>query len=62
MNFTHNWLKQYIDFDWSPEELAEKLTWAGIEVENVVSFGGGALDQQEHPRDFEIRGVADLPI
>ncbi len=45
MKFTVNWLKQYIDFNWSPEELAEKLTWAGIEVENVVSFGGGALDQ-----------------
>jgi phenylalanyl-tRNA synthetase beta chain len=45
MKFTYNWLKQYIDFSWSADELAEKLTWAGIEVEDVASFGGGALDQ-----------------
>ena len=45
MKFTYNWLKQYIDFDWSPAELAQKLTGAGIEVEDVVGFGGGALEQ-----------------
>jgi len=26
MKVTFNWLKQYVDFDWSPEELAERLT------------------------------------
>ena len=45
MKFTYNWLKQYVDFDWSPQELAEKLTFAGIEVEDIVSFGGGVLEQ-----------------
>ncbi|MGD0016928.1 MAG: phenylalanine--tRNA ligase subunit beta [Verrucomicrobiia bacterium] len=45
MKFTYNWLKQYVEFDWSPQELAEKLTFAGIEVEDVVSFGGGAFKQ-----------------
>jgi len=40
MKFTYNWLKQYVDFDWSPAELAEKLTFAGLEVESVVSLGG----------------------
>ncbi len=45
MKFTYNWLKQYVDFDWSPEELAEKLTMAGIEVESAVTFGGGVLEQ-----------------
>jgi phenylalanyl-tRNA synthetase beta chain len=45
MKFTYNWLKQYVDFDWTPQELAERLTFAGIEVENVVSVGGGALEQ-----------------
>jgi phenylalanyl-tRNA synthetase beta chain len=45
MKFTYNWLKQYVDFDWSPQELAEKLTFAGIEVEDVVSLGGGVLQQ-----------------
>src|SRR5580698_6150947 len=45
MKFTYNWLKQYVDFNWSPAELAEKLTFAGIEVEEVVTIGGGALQQ-----------------
>ena len=45
MKFTYNWLKQYVDFAWSPAELAEKLTFAGIEVEEVLTIGGGALQQ-----------------
>ena len=45
MKLTYNWLKQYVDFDWSPQELAEKLTFAGIEVENMVNIGGGVLEQ-----------------
>jgi hypothetical protein len=31
MKFTYNWLKQYVDINWSPLELAEKLTIAGVE-------------------------------
>jgi len=30
MKVTLNWLKQYVDFDWSPEELAERLTMRSI--------------------------------
>src|ERR1051325_6451421 len=45
MKFTYNWLHQYVDFQWSPQELAGKLTFAGIEVEDVVTVGGGALEQ-----------------
>ena len=45
MKFTYNWLKQYVDFNWSPAELAEKLTFAGVEVEEMVTIGGGALQQ-----------------
>jgi phenylalanyl-tRNA synthetase beta chain len=40
MKITLNWLKQYIDFDWSPEELAERLTMLGLEVEGVHKVGG----------------------
>jgi len=40
MKFTYNWLKQYVDFDWSAAELAERLTMLGIEVEGVVKLGG----------------------
>jgi phenylalanyl-tRNA synthetase beta chain len=40
MKVTFNWLKQYVDFNWSPEELAERLTMLGIEVEGVEKLGG----------------------
>lgn len=40
MKLTYNWLKQYVDFDWSPEELAERLTMLGLEVEGVEKMGG----------------------
>src|SRR5215510_5480419 len=40
MKVTLNWLKQYIDFAWSPEELAERLTMLGIEVEGVEKQTG----------------------
>ncbi len=40
MKVTLNWLKQYVDFDWSSEELAERLTMLGIEVEGIEKLGG----------------------
>ena len=40
MKVTLNWLKDYVDFDWSPEELAERLTMLGIEVEGVEKQTG----------------------
>ncbi|MGD0207963.1 MAG: phenylalanine--tRNA ligase subunit beta [Verrucomicrobiota bacterium] len=40
MKLTFNWLKQYVDFDWSPEVLAERLTMLGLEVEAMQSLGG----------------------
>jgi phenylalanyl-tRNA synthetase beta chain len=40
MKVTLNWLKQYVEFDWSPEELSERLTMIGIEVEGVEKLGG----------------------
>ena len=41
MKVTLNWLKQYVDFDWTPEELTERLTMLGLEVEGVEEVGGG---------------------
>src|SRR5882672_2209971 len=40
MKITLNWLKQYVDFDWSPEELAGRLTMLGLEVERVQKLAG----------------------
>ena len=35
MRFSYRWLKEFIDIDWTPEELADKLTMAGLEVDSV---------------------------
>jgi phenylalanyl-tRNA synthetase beta chain len=40
MKVTLNWLKQYVAFDWTAEELAERLTMLGLEVEGIVKSGG----------------------
>lgn len=40
MKVTFNWLKEYVDFDWSPADLAERLTMLGLEVEGVEKVGG----------------------
>ena len=39
MNVTLNWLKAYIDFEFSPSELADRLTMLGVEVESVKHLG-----------------------
>lgn len=40
MKVTYNWLKQYVDFDWSPDAMVERLTMLGLEVEGVKKLGG----------------------
>ncbi|MGH7950999.1 MAG: phenylalanine--tRNA ligase subunit beta, partial [Limisphaerales bacterium] len=40
MKVTLNWLKQYVDFNWSPDEAIERLTMLGLEVEGVHKLGG----------------------
>ena len=47
MKITLNWLKQYVDFNWSPAELAERLTMLGLEVEGVQKLGGAAHTPDE---------------
>lgn len=44
MNISYNWLKKYLDFNLSPEELSDALTSIGLEtgsVEEVESIRGG---------------------
>ncbi|MDE6823937.1 MAG: phenylalanine--tRNA ligase subunit beta [Duncaniella sp.] len=44
MNISYNWLKKYLDFNLSPDELAAALTSIGLEtgsVEEVESIRGG---------------------
>jgi len=35
LKVTLNWLKQYVDFDWSPEKLAKQITMLGLKVESL---------------------------
>jgi phenylalanyl-tRNA synthetase beta chain len=57
MKFTYSWLKDYVALDWTPEQLAERLTMAGIEVERVEKIGGSfdgvviaqILASEKHP-------------
>lgn len=35
-----SWLREFVDFDATPEELAEKLTFSGVEVEKIERIGG----------------------
>jgi phenylalanyl-tRNA synthetase beta chain len=57
MKVTLNWLKQYVDFDWSPQELSERLTMLGLEVEGVQKLAGAfegvvvaqVLTRDKHP-------------
>ncbi len=44
MNISYNWLKQYVDFNLTPDEVAEALTSIGLEtgaIEKVESIRGG---------------------
>lgn len=41
MRVSYKWLKQYVDIQLSPEELAEKLTMAGLAVENIEQLHPG---------------------
>ena len=41
MQVSIEWLKDYIDFDLSPEELADRFTMAGVPVENVIRADEG---------------------
>ncbi|MEJ2201276.1 MAG: phenylalanine--tRNA ligase subunit beta [Desulfuromonadaceae bacterium] len=41
MIVTYNWLKEYVDFAFSPEELSHRLTMAGLEVDLMEELGAG---------------------
>jgi phenylalanyl-tRNA synthetase beta chain len=57
MKLSHNWLQTYIKFKLNAEELGEKLTMLGLEVESFERLGekyngfvvGKVLDVQKHP-------------
>lgn len=44
MKVTYSWLKEFVDFDLSPGELADLLTMLGLEVEGMELQGSGMDD------------------
>jgi phenylalanyl-tRNA synthetase beta chain len=63
MKISHNWLTTYIETDLSPEEIAEKLTLSGLEVEETETFSsdfknfvvGDVLNVIDHPFADKLR-------
>jgi len=53
MKVTYNWLKDMVDINVSPEELAKKLTSAGMEVEEIVY-------QNEHLHDVVVGKILKI--
>jgi len=57
MYISHNWLKEFIDFEYTPAELDNILTGLGIEVEHIVDYAakfknffiGEVLTKEKHP-------------
>ncbi len=44
MNVTYNWLKEFVDFDLTSDQLADLLTMLGLEVEGMEKLGEGMDD------------------
>ncbi|SMB98960.1 phenylalanyl-tRNA synthetase beta subunit [Thermanaeromonas toyohensis ToBE] len=57
MRVPYSWLKEYVEIELSPEELAQKLTMAGLPVENIINLhpgfsgvvAGKIIAIEEHP-------------
>ncbi len=57
MKISLNWLRDYVDYDGTPDALAELLTMAGVEVEGVETRGANfdkvvvaqVLSREQHP-------------
>ena len=57
MKVSQNWLKQFVDFKFTPEQFTEKLTMLGLEVESYEDLAkkyenfviGEVLDCAKHP-------------
>ncbi len=47
MKFTYSWIKDYVDITISPQELADKLTMAGLQIESLKNTGQDWVFQAE---------------
>ena len=61
MGVPTSWLKKYIDFSWSAEELADALTMAGIAVEGIEEVEGDKVQEQDlTPNRGDCLGIINL--
>ncbi|MCX5669288.1 MAG: phenylalanine--tRNA ligase subunit beta, partial [Candidatus Omnitrophica bacterium] len=62
MKVTYNWLKDFVNFKASPQELAEKLTMAGLEVVALEKVRGDFVLEIEitsnRPDWLSVLGIA----
>lgn len=58
MKISHNWLKEFVDVESSPQQLSDTLNMLGIEVESFVEYAsifnrfviGKVLTREKHPK------------
>jgi hypothetical protein len=55
---SYNWLKEYVKFEASPEELAHRLTMAGLEVSSLSCVG----EEFEPIRVARIEEIFPIPM
>jgi phenylalanyl-tRNA synthetase beta chain len=61
MGVSINWLKQYVDINWSPDQLAHNLTMAGIAIEGAEEVGDDAvLELDLTPNRGDCMGLINL--
>ena len=69
MRLSINWLRQYVQFKISPEDLAQRLTTVGLEVESVEYLGkvfdgfvvGEVINVRKHPNADKLT-VCDVAV
>ncbi|MGI6361356.1 MAG: phenylalanine--tRNA ligase subunit beta [Bacillota bacterium] len=62
MRVSYKWLQDYVDLDITPQELADKLTMAGIEVDEIEYIGEGVsgvvvaqvMEKNPHPNSKKL--------
>jgi len=63
MKITYNWLGEYVDIPWAWEELVERLTMSGLEMESAIDAGqrlhgivvGKVQAVEKHPNADRLR-------
>ena len=67
MNVSYKWLKEYVDFNMTPDEVAKALTSVGLEVEaveEVQSIRGGlkglVVEEVEPRRNSRLNVVTSM--